>query len=586
MSGICGTYGKGDIEEMTRVLLHRGPDDMGFYLQGPLALGVRRLAIVDIPGGHQPVCNEKQDLWVMLDGDVFNYEELRDELKKAGHEFKTGADTEVIVHAWEEWGEECLPRFNGQFAIALWDGKTLHLIRDRMGEKPLYYYHRGGRLLFASEIKSLLTQVRPAPDFTDEFRDFEAPVFGDTLFANIRELPPGHRISFDGKELRLDIWWEVPVFDGPYRPEKEYVEELRWLLADAVKLRLKGDVPVGVLLSGGIDSTIIACLAQPEHAYTVAFPEAGGYYDELASARLVAKRLKARLHVVQPKPADLRELLPAIVWHLDQPVASSSSLAMFMIAAKAREQVKALLVGQGSDELFGGHIRYLMMLAEDRLAREPALRDYLPLARYFWSPEMFSDPADRYYTIMSRGPGVDPRSRAKVRELFNSHSHLLNKMAYTDFYIALPSVLSMDDRATAAYGLENRNPFLDHRLVEFAFRLPPELKVDGFLYKAILRKAMRGIAPDEILTRKDKMGMAVPVGRWFKKELKKWSEVMLSRFRERREADFLNAAWDAAGNRGEFDRRNYTRICLELWFDIMSSYDPDRWEQLRLFPGD
>jgi asparagine synthase (glutamine-hydrolysing) len=582
MSGICGTYGKGDIEEMTRVLTHRGPDDMGFYLQGPLSLGVRRLAIVDIPGGHQPVANEKQDVWAMLDGDVFNYEELRGELKKAGHEFKTGTDTEVIVHAWEEWGEDCWPRFNGQFAIALWDGKKLHLIRDRIGEKPLYYYHRGGRLLFASEIKSLLTQVKAAPAFTDEFRDFEAPVFGDTLFASIRELPPAHHITFDGKELRLDIWWEAPVHEGPYRAEKEYVEELRWLLTDSVQLRLKGDVPVGVLLSGGIDSSAIACLAKPEHAYTVGFPEAGEHYNELASARLVAKHVKSKLHVVQPKPGDLRELLPGIIWHLDQPVASASSLAVFMAAREAAKNVKALLVGQGSDELFGGHIRYLMMLAEDRLAREPSLADYLPLARYFWSPEMFNDPADRYYTIMSRGPGVDPRCRAKIRELFSSHASLIDKMGYTDLFIALPTVLAMDDRAFAAFGLENRNPFLDHRIIEFAFRLPPELKVDGFVYKAILRKAMRGLVPDPILDRRDKMGMAVPVGRWFGKELKRWAEVRLERFRNRYEANFLNAAWDAGGNRGEFDRRGYMRVCLELWFDEMVNYDPEKWEQLRL----
>jgi asparagine synthase (glutamine-hydrolysing) len=586
MSGICGIYGKGrggDIDAMTRVLSHRGPDDMGFYIEGPMQMGVRRLSIIDVQGGHQPLSNENQDLWVMLDGEVFNYQELRDELKKKGHRFKTDVDTEVIAHAWEEWGEKCLERFNGQFAIAVWEGERIHLARDRIGEKPLYYYQRGGRLLFGSEIKSLLTQISAEQRFTDELRDFETPILGDTLFKNVRELLPGSILSFDGDECNISNWWEIPSGEGPYSSDEEYIEELRWLLEDAVRLRLKGDVPVGMLLSGGLDSAIIACLGKLEHVYVIAFPEAGELFDELSQAKLIANRIKAKLHVIRPKPKNMRDLLPGIIWHLDQPVASMSSLAVFMAAREAKKKVKALLAGQGADELFGGHIRYLMMLAEDRLGSEPALAGYLPLARYFWSPEMFDEPADRYYTVMNRGPGVDPRVRAKIHQMFSRHKNLIDKMGCADLQIALPTVLAMDDRATAAYGLENRNPFLDHRIIELAFRLPPHLKVDRYLTKVILRKAMRGIVPDNILARTDKMGLAVPVGRWFRKELKSWAGVRLKRFRERYEANFLNAAWDAAGKRGEFDRRDYTRICLELWMEIMlEKENHEKWDQLRL----
>ena len=586
MSGICGIFGKGDIEEMTRVLSHRGPDDMGFYIEGPVQFGSRRLAVLDVEGGHQPMTNSSQDLWILLDGDIFNFNDLRKELESSGHVFETMTDTEVALHSWEEWGPGCLPRFNGQFALAVWDGKALYLARDRMGEKPLYYYQRGGRLLFGSEIKSLITDITAKPRFTDEFRDFEAPLFTDTLFANIRELMPGTFLRFDGKDLSIRDWWEVPVYEGPYRSEADYIEELRWLLEDSVRLRLKGDFPVGVFLSGGIDSTIIAALARVEQGFIVSFPETGEPYDERSVARRVAEDLDMKLHIIEPKPRDLREYLPGMIWHLDQPVGSLSSLGAFMASRKAFDEgVKSVLVGQGADEIFGGHVRYLMMLAEDRLGQEPVLQNYLPLARYFWHPQMFGEPADRYYDLLNRGPGKDRKCRNRVRELFAKHKNLTDKMAYTDIHIALPTVLAMDDRATAAFGIENRNPFLDHRLVEFAFKLPPELKTDGFTGKSILRKAMRGIAPDYVLDRPDKMGLVIPVGRWFRKELKKWADVRQGRFRERYEANFLNAAWDYAGDRGEFDRKSYMRVCMELWMEIMITHEGPSWDKLPLSAG-
>jgi len=582
MSGICGAYGKGDIEDMTRILSHRGPDDLGFYLEGPLQMGAQRLAVTDIAGGHQPMSDEKQNVWVVLDGNVYNHDDLRAELKKAGHHFRTHTDTEVIAHAWEEWGPACLDKMNGQFALAVWDRKKLHLARDRMGEKPLYYYQRGGRLLFASEIKSLLTQISAVPRFTDEFRDFEAPMQGDTLFQNIREVPAGARLIFDGETLEEIQWWELPSFDGPYKKDKEYVDELRELLKDSVKLRLQGDVPVGLLLSGGLDSAILACLAKTKHVYTVTFRQEGQAYDELSDAKLIAQRTGAKLHQIRPKAKDLQEMLPGIMWHLDFPVGSLSSIAAFMAAKTASKDVKSLLMGQGADEIFGGNVRYLMMLAEDRVGRLPVFQNYLPLARYFWHPEMFSDPPDRYYTLMNRGPNTDPKCRGLIRKLFEKHSNLVDKMGYTDLHLALPTVLHMDDRATAAFGMENRNPFLDHRIVEFAFRLPPHMKVKSWTSKVVLREAMRGIVPDRILDRIDKMGLAVPIEHWFRKDLKRWSDIRVKRFRERYETNFLNAAWDYAGDRGEFDRKDYMRVCLELWFELMINPEEGAWENIAL----
>lgn len=587
MSGICGAYGKGDIEEMTRVLAHRGPDDSGYFLQGPLQIGVNRLAVFDLAGGHQPLSDEREKIWIALDGNIYNFPELRRELMDLGHSFRTGTDTEVVVHAWQEWGPACLDRLNGQFAFVLWEGGRLHLVRDRMGEKPLYFYQRGGRLLFASEIKSLITQVSPVPRLTDEFRDFEAPVAEDTLFQNIRELPAGCRALFDGHSLNVMRWWELEPTEETRRTESDLVDELRELLQDAVRLRMRGDVSVGAFLSGGLDSAALACLArQPgvadrelEHAFAITFRDAGEAYDELAEARLVAERLGLKLHVIRPKPADLRDRLPKMIWHLDQPVGSVSSLAAFMGSeAAAKRGIRAMLVGQGADELFGGHSRYLLMLAEDRLGREPALRYYLPLARYFWNPAMFNDPAERYYTLLNRGPAQDPRCRSRIAGYMKPWPNLIDKMGYVDLMLMLPTVLAMDDRATAAYGLENRNPFLDHRVIEFAFRLPPELKVRDFLTKVALRQALRGIVPDEILERPEKMGLAVPVTRWMAHDLKSWADVRAKRFRERYEGNFLNAAWDAAGPRGEFDRRRYMRICLELWMEIMIEGGVKVWE--------
>ena len=580
MSGICGVYGKGDVDAMTRILSHRGPDDMGFYIEGSFQLGVRRLAVFDIKGGNQPIGNERQNIWAALDGNIFNYKDIMKELEEKGHNFRTETDTEVIVHAWEEWGENCLNMFNGQFAIAVWDGQTVYLVRDRVGEKPLYYYQRGKRLLFASEIKSLLTQISGVSKFTDEFRDFDAPLFNDTLFGGIWEVPPGHFLSFNGEKSQVTKWWEFPQYNGPYRSEREYVDELRWLLNDCVKIRSKGEVPFSALVSGGVDSAWIACTAKPEHLYTVNFRDKEDAYDELEWAKLVAEKSGSKLHIIQPKSKDLKDYLPNIIWHLDYPAASMSSLGIFMAAEQAAKKSKAILIGQGADELFGGHVRYLMMLAENRLGREPSLQNYLPLARYFWGQDIFSDTPDRYYSMLSRGPGVDPKVRGKIRGLFKQHNHLIDQMGFTDIHISLPSVLSMDDRATAAFGVENRNPFLDHRLIEFAFKLPPELKVKGFESRVIYKKAMRGIVPDQILNRTDKMGLAVPVGPWFKKELKRWSEIRIKRFRERYEANFLNGAWDAAGSRGTFDRRDYMRVCLEIWMEIMIDKGNDNFDKM------
>ena len=571
MCGIAGIYGPGDIEAMTRILAHRGPDDLGYYLEPPIQLGVRRLAIIDLAGGHQPMANEDESLWIVFNGEIFNYQELRVELIQLGHSFRTQSDTEVILHAWEEWGESALDRFNGMFAFALWGKRRLVLARDRMGEKPLYYHHRPGCFLFASEIKSILTQVPAEARLEADFRDFECAIGEDTLFAGIKELLPGHLLRYDGKKVEVQRWWEVPTYAGPYHGEQDYVEELRFLLEDSVRLRLRADVPVGLFLSGGLDSAAIACLGRPEHVFSASF-KLGPAYEELEYAKLIAKRIKARHHVVRPRPEDFRRRFPKMIWHLDQPVSTASPIAEFMLAERARKFVKVALGGQGADEIFGGYTRYLLMLEGERILDAEPLRNYQSLARHFFGRALAEDPALRYYHLLNRGPDLDPVPLALVQALFARHAHLIDRMGYADVRLSLPSLLTMNDRATAAFGLENRSPFLDHRIVEFAFRLPPELKVRELTTKYVLRQAVRGIVPDPIIDRMDKKGLVVPAGNWLEGPLRRWCEAKLKRLRERLEARDLLQAQDRASDRGEFDRRAYTRLCLEQWFENFFDY--------------
>lgn len=562
MCGIAGFWGKGDISDATEILYHRGPDDSGTEVLGPVSLGNRRLKVIDLKTGHQPMTNEDGRLTLVFNGMIFNYPELRRELERR-YQFRTRSDTEVILHAFEEWGAECLDRFIGMFAFALWDGKELFLARDRMGEKPLYYTASRGpvRFAFASEIKSLLTLVDGVPDLGDDFGAFETAVGDATLFKDIRSLPPGCYLRYDGKRVRIKRYWEIPSFDGPYQKEAYYVEKLRWLLEDAVRLRLRSDVPVGVFLSGGLDSSIIACIARPDVVFSCRYPH-GPRYDEFEHAQTVARHVKARQVVIQPTSADFKRDYPRILWHLDQPIATASSIGEFSLARAASEQVKVVLGGQGADECFGGYVRYLLMTAEEELGSREELRHYLPLARFFWHPEMFTDPARRYFQLIRRSERECPSSEQRVRDSFARHAHLVDRMGRADIELSLPSLITMNDRAAAAWGLENRTPFLDHRIVELAFQLPPELKIRGMEQKVILRKVARGLVPDSIIDRKDKKGLIVPIQIWLEKELKGWARSLVSSLRKR---PLYRQIPKAGTSRGEFDRRLYSLLSLELW---------------------
>ncbi|HEV8375090.1 MAG TPA: asparagine synthase (glutamine-hydrolyzing) [Candidatus Polarisedimenticolia bacterium] len=562
MCGIAGFWGRADIDAATEILFHRGPDASGTRAMGPVSLGSRRLKVIDLKTGQQPMSNEDGKVTIVFNGMIFNYRELRRELEPC-HQFRSRSDTEVIIHAYEEWGEKCLDRFIGMFAFAIWDGKELFLARDRMGEKPLYYTLPGGslRFAFASEIKSLLTLVDAVPELGQEFGAFETSVGQDTLFKGIQILPPGCYLRFNGKSAKVRRYWEIPSFDGPYEKEEHYVEKLRWLIEDAVRLRLRSDVPVGVFLSGGLDSSLIACVAKPDVVFSCRYPY-GPQYDEFEHAQKVARQIGAKHLVIQPTAADFKRDYPRILWHLDQPIATASSIGEFSLARLASEHVKVVLGGQGADECFGGYVRYLLMALEEGLGESPELKYYLPLARFFWKDEMFSDYARRYYHLIRRGGGEKTPGLERVRKAFESHAHLIDQIGRTDIELSLPSLITMNDRAAASWGLENRTPFLDHRIVELAFQLPPELKIRDKEQKVILRKVARGLVPDSVIDRKDKKGLIVPIQLWLSKELNGWAKGLVSTFKRR---SLFRQVPREGPTRGEFDRRLYTLLSLELW---------------------
>jgi len=560
MCGIAAIWGKGDIHTMTRILTHRGPDEEGFFTAGSVKLGSRRLKVIDLVTGRQPISDEQGRHVIVYNGEVFNYRELRRELAD-DYPFRTQTDTEVILHAYRKWGKDCVRRFNGQFAFVIYDGETFFAARDRMGEKPFYWAKNEAGFYAASEIKALLTQISSAPRINGAFWAFDTPVAPDTLFEGISELPPGHTLTYDGRQVAVERYWQIPApTEAPAAAEDDLAEELAALIEDAVRLRLRADVPVGLFLSGGLDSSIMAAVARPAEVFSCRFP-LGEAYDEFEHAQTMARAIGARQHVGSPAAEDLKNDLERIIWHLDQPIATASTIGEFALAKTARGVVTVVLGGQGADEAFGGYVRYVLMQIEDELKQRPELTGYRSLAGFFWHPDIFGDPAVRYYHLIHRFQVPDAASHIdRLRAFFQTGRSLLNCLGLADMHLSLPSLITMNDRAAAAYGLENRCPFLDHRLIEFAFRLPPQMKIRDLATKVLLRRVARRWVPASILDRKDKKGLVVPFGQWLTGPLKDWAAEL------ERSLTARGLPLPLPTGRGEFDRSLYSKISLELWF--------------------
>ena len=559
MCGIAGYVGGGDLRRMLECISHRGPDRTGVWEGENVALGCNRLAVIDIEGGRQPLFDENGGL-IVYNGEIFNFPEIRKELEKK-QPFKTKSDTEVILRAYREWGAECLSKFNGMFAFAIWDGEKLFMARDRMGEKPFYYHNGPDGFFFASEIKAILSQVEGRVRFTPEFDAFEYPCGEDTYYENIKALEPGCYLEYVRGDLKKKRYWSIPVGERMReRSDREYVEEFRELIENAVAIRLRSDVPVGIFLSGGLDSAMIAALAGPMDAFSCRFPD-GDVFDEWEYARIAAGNVGLTPRQVTPTFEDFRNKLPKILWHLDGPISTMSSIGEFSLAAEAKDRVKVVLGGQGGDELLGGYVRYLLMLEEARIAATEPLKNYVPLARKIWGEDFGDDPASRYFKLICRNGRASGEAADTVRRLFDVPGGLLDKMSFADIHLQLPALLTMNDRAAAAYGIENRCPFLDYRIVEFAFRLPEELRIRDLRTKWILREAARGLVPDAIVDRVDKKGLVTPVGEWLAGPLKGWVKNLLG--------DDI-AEYDT-GPLGIFDHGLYHAVSLKVWETVRTS---------------
>lgn len=548
------------IRAMCDKLVHRGPDHFGYYIQDQVGLGMRRLSIIDLSTGDQPIANEDGTAWIVFNGEIYNYRPLRKELESKGHRFRTTSDTEVIIHLYEEMGQHCVRRLRGMFAFAIWDvkRKILILARDRLGIKPLYYAETPEGLIFGSELKALLTHPRLPRAISPEavFEYFtHLCVPGDlSIFQSIRKLPAAHLLTYSGGRISLTRYWHIQPSPDFKPTEKEWIEELRSYLKDAVESHLVADVPVGAFLSGGLDSgAMVALMAQasqePIRTFTVGFASDSGRFDERVAARTVAKRYGTK-HSECLLETDVTRLLPQIVSAFDEPFADSSVIPNWLVCQETARHVKVALSGLGADELFGGYERYVgLKLGEvyrriprfvrkvvanivhrlsagdefsysiDRLKRFVAAGD-LPLKERYWNFIAAFDDVPKI---------LNPDVSALLVGTIHRYDQVITDLTvcdpsdlgfFTDLGLYIPDdLLPLSDRMSMAHSLEVRVPFLDHYLVEFAARIPARLKVNGMQKKYIFRKTIAPWIPRQHFKR-PKQGFSVPVASWLRGSLR------------------------------------------------------------------
>ena len=635
MCGICGivrpagsahTVDRATIERMRDAIAHRGPDGAGLFVEEGVGLGHRRLSIVDLAAGHQPMASDDGRLQIVYNGEVFNHPALKAELERDGVTYRTRCDTETVLRLFERDRAACVHHLRGMFAIAIWDRarRELFLARDRFGVKPLYYVHAAdGSLAFASEIKALLAAgvVRAElnravlPDLLAN----HAPSGDDTLFAGVRRLPAGHLLVWRDGAVTISQYWDVPVGgeDVAGRTDESLVDEYADRLEEAVRLRLMADVPLGVFLSGGIDSAAITAItagliSDPVKTFSVAFAERDA--NELAYARLVATRFRTDHHEIVVSPADFFKAVPRLVWHEDEPMAHPSSVPLNFVARLASEHVKVVLTGEGSDETLGGYNRYRVTVFNQRIgswydrvlpagARALVRRGVEGLPRtwvlgrrlsrtflalpsdldslYFDNFAVFSRAAQARLlapSVREELAGIDPYAVEHACMARASHGALLDRLLYTDSKTYLHELLMKQDQMSMAASIESRVPFLDHPLVEFASRLPRRLKLSGLTTKVVLRRAMRGRLPAEILSRK-KMGFPVPVGAWLRGAYAPLVQEFVLGERAMARGLFAPDALRAlvaahAAGQGNHAERLWMLLNLEIWHRIFLDAEP------------
>jgi asparagine synthase (glutamine-hydrolysing) len=625
MCGICGKLNfdpnnpvSSDlVKRMADTIYHRGPDDEGFYFSGQIGLGFRRLSIIDLNSGHQPIANEDETVWIVFNGEIYNYEELRTYLLGRGHVFRTRTDTEVIIHLYEEFGPACVERLRGMFGFAIWDerNQTLMLARDRVGIKPLYYAIENDCVVFGSEIKAILADpgisAEVRPEIIDRFLTFYYVPGEDTLFKSVLKLQPGHYMTVQHGKIETHQYWDLQ-FNPIHRSDAEAERELVELLDECVRMHMIADVPVGILLSGGLDSTAMLSFASERTSHTLGSFTLGfnndGIPDERPYARIAAQRYGTDHHEMTISAADFENFLPKYAWYMEEPVCEAPAIALYYVTKMAREYVKVLISGEGGDEAFAGYQKYRSFLWLERVKRmlgpmrSPVasagaslshLVNSQKLAKYV---PLLNRRLDEYYYGGSSGPDSffntnmgslyspdfaivsNKKFATRPLEALMRNSRelgVVNRMLYIDTKSNLPDDLLLKaDKMTMANSIELRVPFLDHKFLEFAASLPEHDKVRRFTTKYIAKKALSNRIPDEILKRR-KAGFPVPFGSWMRNELKGYvQEVLLDRTTTQR--GYFNKAHiegllKANSESGSYSKEILSLLTLELWHRAFSA---------------
>lgn len=602
------------IDNMCETIVHRGPDDAGSFVKGNVGLGMRRLSIIDLQAGKQPISNEDGTITIIFNGEIYNYIELRPDLEKRGHIFKTNSDTEVILHMYEEYSHGCLEYFNGMFAFAIWDQNRNELFcaRDRLGIKPFYYYLDERRLIFGSELKVILAEKEVDRDLDiaalSQYLSLEFVPFPNTLLKGIKKLAPGHFITAGGNGFKITKYWNIEDIKEKERTEEETVEELYSILQDSIRLRLRCDVPFGAFLSGGIDSSLVVAimtglLERPVQTFSIGFEDSS--YNELEYAGQVARLFNTEHteHVLEPSAI---ELVEKILSSMDDPIGDFSIFPTYLVSSLARSKVKVILSGDGGDELFGGYDTYLAQKVYEYYSLIPArIRNHLisPVvgmlpptqkkkglinkARHFVKGASIDDRYNHFRWMIFSMPGeggsvfrddvfesidVDNMFSFIPRYIEQNSLQGINRSMYLDIKSYLvDNILVKVDRMSMATSLEARVPFLDHRMVEFALSVPHQMKIKNFKTKYILKKMAGRFLPDQIVN-KPKQGFSIPMKQWLKGPMKNMMTDLLSHDRLKKQGifnpDYVEKMMkDHLDNRTNNSHQIWSLMLFQLWMD-------------------
>ena len=616
--GILNKSGNEVLPENLRIMAdaihHRGPDEEGIFINGNCGLYHKRLSIIDLKTGQQPM--SYKNLTIVFNGEIYNYIELREELIRNGHNFNTTSDTEVILHLYQEYGDEFIGKLNGMFAFIIYDRiyRKIFIARDHFGIKPLYWYHDEDMILFGSEIKAILANpsIKAIPEIDNfyEYLTFQFILGEDTLFKNIYKLQPGYYsvINLNTWDIKTENYWEQEFRTDAFHTEEYFINELQNILQDAMRLQLRSDVPIGTYLSGGIDSSLVTIMAsalvkKPLKSFSGAFNE-GPEFNELRYARIAAEKANSELYEIFPTEKEFIDILPKLIYHLDEPVAGPGLFPQYMVSKFASNHVKVILGGQGGDEIFGGYARYLVAYLEQAikgsifetneeaehivtlksiLPNLPSLKQYLPMLKSFWKNEAFEPMDRRYYNLINRmgmtngflhSDFINGRNDKKIFDKFSQHFNhpetksYYNKMTQFDLSASLPALLQVEDRVSMAVSIESRVPLLDRRIIDLISKMPAGMKFKGGELKYLLKRTIKDILPTEILNRKDKMGFPVPLHIWSKNNARDFIlDTLLSKNAKERNIINTTHIEKLINSEQPFSRGLWGLLSMELWFN-------------------